>query len=214
MALGREPVPVPLEHAPLQLDAVRRATSPNLRPNCVPTASWSLPRSLLFRGAVKRLDTPRNGQRIGTSRSRSSFKLVGDHPRSGRTPDTGQASERTPFVVNALQLSRALGAGPCPAGDRCVLLDPTRSGEEMAKDTNRGSTLDDFANDPSPTCTLARPWARPRPLDARPALRARAPPARPPRHGFLRMVLSRAPGRPQVLRAACPSRLIVSNGSV
>jgi hypothetical protein len=36
---------------------------------------------------MKRLDTPRNGQRIGTCRSRSSFKLVGGHPRSGRNPD-------------------------------------------------------------------------------------------------------------------------------
>jgi hypothetical protein len=37
--------------------------------------------------AVKRLATPRYGQRIGTCRSRSSFKLVGGRPRSGRTPD-------------------------------------------------------------------------------------------------------------------------------
>ncbi len=58
-------------------------------PNRVPTAISSLLRSLLFRGAVKRLDTPRNGQRIGTSRSRSSFKLVGGHPSSGQTPDIG-----------------------------------------------------------------------------------------------------------------------------
>jgi hypothetical protein len=31
------------------------------RPDRVPVAIWSLLRSLLFRGAVKRLDTPRNG---------------------------------------------------------------------------------------------------------------------------------------------------------
>jgi hypothetical protein len=36
---------------------------------------------------VKRLDTPRNGQRIGTCRSRSGFKLVGIRPESGRKPD-------------------------------------------------------------------------------------------------------------------------------
>jgi hypothetical protein len=36
---------------------------------------------------VKRLATPRYGQRIGISRSRSSFKLVGGRPRSGRNPD-------------------------------------------------------------------------------------------------------------------------------
>jgi hypothetical protein len=62
--------------------------SSNLCPYRVPTASGSLLRSLPFRGAVKRLDTPRNGQRIGTCRSRSSFKLVGGRPRSGQKPDS------------------------------------------------------------------------------------------------------------------------------
>ena len=77
-------------------------------PYRVPTAIWSLLRSLLFRGAVKRLDTPRNGQRIGTSRSRSSFKLLGSHPRSGRTPGKGaglchlaQRSNRSRDIVIA-----------------------------------------------------------------------------------------------------------------
>src|SRR4051812_852817 len=40
--------------------------------HCVPTAISSLLRSRRFRGAVTRPDTPRNGQRIGTSSSRSS----------------------------------------------------------------------------------------------------------------------------------------------
>src|SRR4051812_11227049 len=56
------------------------------RPYRASAASWSLLRFLLFRGAVKRLDTPRNGQRIGTCRSRSSFKLVGT--ASEIRPDT------------------------------------------------------------------------------------------------------------------------------
>ena len=56
-----------------------------LRPYRRSPANRSLLRSVLFRGAVKRLDTPRNGQRIGTCSSRSSFKLVGSHPRSGPT---------------------------------------------------------------------------------------------------------------------------------
>jgi hypothetical protein len=58
--LGGGPVPL------------RSPVLPPARPNRVPTAISSLPRSLLFRGAVKRLDTPRNGQCIGTCRSRSS----------------------------------------------------------------------------------------------------------------------------------------------
>src|SRR5262249_37062054 len=40
-----------------------------------------------FGGAVKRLDTLRNDQRIGTSRSRSTIKIIGGHPRSGQNPD-------------------------------------------------------------------------------------------------------------------------------
>jgi hypothetical protein len=44
---------------------------------------------------VKRLDTPRNGQRIGTCRSRSSFKLVESRPRSGQIPDEISRSAAT-----------------------------------------------------------------------------------------------------------------------
>jgi hypothetical protein len=62
-------------------------TTQQRRPYRSSAASWSLLRSLLFRGAVKRLDTPRNGQGIGICRSRSSSKLLGGHPRSGQFPD-------------------------------------------------------------------------------------------------------------------------------
>jgi len=72
-------------------DPMRMAPSlfaqPGQRHYRIPSADWSLLRSLLFRGAVKRLDTPRNGQRIGTCRSRSSFKLVEGRPKSGQNPD-------------------------------------------------------------------------------------------------------------------------------
>ena len=70
-----------------QIPAPPAIDEQRLCPYRAPAASWFLLRSLLFGGAVKRLDTPRNGQRIGICRSRSSFKLVGGHPRSGRTPD-------------------------------------------------------------------------------------------------------------------------------
>jgi hypothetical protein len=82
-----------------------------LCPYRAPTASWSLLRSLLFRGAVKRLDTPRNGQRIGTCRSRSSFKLVGGHPRSGQNPDSD--SEQPPALI-ALNYSHSCIRSPVP----------------------------------------------------------------------------------------------------
>jgi hypothetical protein len=63
------------------------------RPYRTTLTNSSLLRSLLLRGAMKRLDTHRNRQCIGTCRSRSSFRLVGGRPRSGRTPD-----KTTPFA--------------------------------------------------------------------------------------------------------------------
>jgi hypothetical protein len=47
--------------AELEVPASLAADEQQFCPNRVPTASWSLLLSLLFRGAVKRPDTPRNG---------------------------------------------------------------------------------------------------------------------------------------------------------
>jgi hypothetical protein len=61
MNIAGAPIAAPYAAAAeLQLPASLTVDEQALSPNRVPTAIWSLPRSLLFRGAVKRLDTPRN----------------------------------------------------------------------------------------------------------------------------------------------------------
>jgi len=86
--VSREPVPRRRRSSTKPAAPRRRVRwTNNNGPYRGPAASWSLLRSLLFCGAVKRLDTPRYGQSIGTCRSRSSFKLIGGRPRSGRKPD-------------------------------------------------------------------------------------------------------------------------------
>jgi hypothetical protein len=95
----------------------------------VPTASRSLLRSLRLRGAVKRLDAPRNGQRVGTSSSRSSFKLVGGHPRSGRTP-----AGRSAATFRSLQVVPHPNPGPyrAPSLPSPLLFGPATGLEETS----------------------------------------------------------------------------------
>jgi hypothetical protein len=77
--------------------------SRELVPTSVPT----------FPGAVKRLGTPQNGQRIGTCRSRSSFKLVGSRPESGQIPDNVSKCPKLHFVD---RLKLLLGTRCCRRG--------------------------------------------------------------------------------------------------
>jgi hypothetical protein len=134
----------------------RRGPPPQSRPYSVPAAISSLLRSLLFRGAVKRLDTPRNGQRIGICRSRSSFKLVGAHPRSGRTPDRLRqgvsrarcgcaASWAQPFGVGAAddRAERSLASRARARPSRCV--DASREHADAEPEPQRTVTAGELA---------------------------------------------------------------------
>jgi hypothetical protein len=81
--------------------------------------------------------------------------LSGVWPDLGRLseirPKPGQARERNPIVVDALQLSRVLGGGSKPAGVPSAPLAPVVSGEEMAE-ASEPSQAPDIRASPSPMC--------------------------------------------------------------